>query len=93
MTRGEPGSQQPVHTRIPILILQGENDPITPPRYSLGVAKALSNDRYFTFPGEGHGLIQQSCAMEIVAEFLAHPGENPKADCLANLKRAPFITR
>ncbi|MBO2440262.1 S9 family peptidase [Actinomadura nitritigenes] len=63
------------HITCPVLILHGDDDPITPPAQSRALAAALSpRARLLTFPGEGHVLrAPESIKRALAAEedFLA----------------------
>ncbi|GAA2166498.1 S9 family peptidase [Actinomadura napierensis] len=67
----------PGHITRPVLILHGQDDPITPPDQSRALADVLgSRARLLTFPGEGHVLrspnsIKQALAVE--EDFLTNP--------------------
>jgi pimeloyl-ACP methyl ester carboxylesterase len=75
----------PVRIQIPTLILSGETDPITPPRFARDTARALgSTARWLRFPITGHGVAGQSeCARSIMGEFLDNPDSTPDVRCAA----------
>jgi pimeloyl-ACP methyl ester carboxylesterase len=75
---------EPVSSDIATLVLAGEYDPITPPRYGRHAAETLSASRFFEFPGTGHGAIygRHDCAALIVAAWLDAPNADPDASCL-----------
>jgi pimeloyl-ACP methyl ester carboxylesterase len=75
----------PVVSDIPVLVLEGEFDPVTPPEYGQLVAGYLSNSTYFEFPGVGHDVLAIGCAREIVGDFLADPNHAPDASCIAEM--------
>lgn len=83
----------PVTSAKPVLLFSGENDPVTPPSWGIGVAEHLPNARHFVVPGAGHITLMRGCVPELVARFLATP--DPQAidgACLATLSRPPFFT-
>lgn len=51
----EEGLPQPIRLDVPVLLISGELDPITPPAYGERVAATLPNARHVVFPGMGHG--------------------------------------
>ncbi len=55
----------------PVLLLSGELDPVTPPRYGDEVQRTLPNSRHFVFRGQGHSVMGVGCAPRLVAEFIA----------------------
>jgi pimeloyl-ACP methyl ester carboxylesterase len=80
----------PVVSDIPVLILEGEFDPVTPPEYGQLVAGYLSNSYYFEFPGVGHDVLAIGCAREIVGDFLADPSNAPNASCINEMPGIVF---
>ncbi len=62
--------KQPVTSDKPVLILSGEYDPVTPPRYGDAVARTLSNSRHLIAPGQGHIAMQRGCMPRLVDEFV-----------------------
>lgn len=78
---------QPVASDVPVLLLSGDFDPITPARFAQEVAVSLSNSYSFSFPNVGHGVIASSdCANTIMSQFLAHPEAEPDSTCISDLK-------
>ncbi len=49
-----PDFHAPLHASQPALLLSGELDPVTPPRYGEAVRRTLPNSRHFTLKGQGH---------------------------------------
>lgn len=60
----------PLKTATPVLILEGELDPVTPPRYGKQVLKGLSNARLLIAKGQGHNVIGRGCIPKLVSEFV-----------------------
>jgi pimeloyl-ACP methyl ester carboxylesterase len=83
--KGPPAENEPVRSDLPTLILSGEFDPITPPSYARAAASTLSHGRVFTFPGYGHGVLDEGCSMSIMAAFLNAPDAEPDTTCISNL--------
>lgn len=54
----------------PILILQGELDPVTPPRYGEQVVGHLANARLIVAKGQGHNIIGRGCLPKLVSTFM-----------------------
>jgi pimeloyl-ACP methyl ester carboxylesterase len=81
---------QPVVSKIPTLILEGDNDPITPPAWGQVTAKTLSNSHYFEFRWVGHMVLGAGlwgdCSKSMVDAFLIDPITAPDAACLDKLK-------
>jgi pimeloyl-ACP methyl ester carboxylesterase len=53
-----------------VLLLSGEFDPVTPPRYGDEVARTLPNGRHLVLPGQGHNVMTVGCVPRIMAQFL-----------------------
>jgi pimeloyl-ACP methyl ester carboxylesterase len=61
---------QPLRSDIPALVLEGEFDPVTPPRYGEEVVKTLPRGRLFVLKGQGHNVIGAGCMPKLFAQFL-----------------------
>lgn len=61
----------PLKTDKPVLILEGELDPVTPPRYGEQVLKGLTDGRLLTVKGQGHNVIGRGCMPKLVEDFVA----------------------
>jgi pimeloyl-ACP methyl ester carboxylesterase len=61
----------PLKTDKPVLVLEGELDPVTPPRYGEQVVKNLSNARMIVAKGQGHNVIGRGCIPKVVEDFVA----------------------
>ena len=82
---------EPVSSDLPTLILAGEYDPITPPRWGQDVAQGFSNSFYYEFPGIGHGAsISGDCPLGITQAFLAAPTSEPNGVCLTAMSGPSF---
>jgi pimeloyl-ACP methyl ester carboxylesterase len=83
---------QPLKTDKPVLLLAGQYDPVTPPRYAEEVAKGLPNARVLVFKGQAHSVMAVGCAPELVQHFIEKP--DPKtldASCLDRLRPTPIF--
>ena len=60
----------PLATKVPALVLEGEFDPVTPPRYGKEVVKSLPNGRLFVLKGQGHNVIGAGCMPKLFAQFV-----------------------
>ncbi|MFY8149267.1 MAG: alpha/beta hydrolase [Prochlorococcaceae cyanobacterium] len=83
---------------IPILVLNGAYDPVTPEPYGEAVAKHMKTAYVYTFPGVGHGVLMVplhmpagACATQIAADFLRYPRQAPDSQCLNRIKPAFVI--
>ena len=84
---------EPVSSDVPVLLLSGTLDPITPPKYGWEAAATLSNSEHVIVAGVGHGVMTQGCVPDILAEFYDNPDPRQvKAGCTSNLARPDFFT-
>lgn len=82
----------PLKSDKPILVLEGELDPVTPPRYGEQVMKGLSNAKLIIAKGQGHNVIGRGCIPKLVGEFVEKL--NPKtldAKCADALGPIPAL--
>ena len=59
-----------LETNLPVLLLSGDADPITPPRYADLAAVDLGNALHITGVHQGHGQISVGCTPRLVADFI-----------------------
>lgn len=84
--------KQPVVSDLPVLLLSGEDDPITPPANAEEVAKTLSNSLTVVMPGMGHGVFGRGCAPSLVAKFIESASvKNLDVSCMQKFKPQPFF--
>jgi pimeloyl-ACP methyl ester carboxylesterase len=82
----------PLATDKPVLLLSGDADPITPPRYAELAASSLSNAWLLTGKNQGHGLGTVGCMPRIIGSFVdAGKLGDGAADCLADSFAMPFF--
>ena len=65
-----PDFHEPLRGNVPALVLEGEFDPVTPPRYGEMVVKSLTNARLLVAKGQGHNVIGRGCVPKLVADFV-----------------------
>jgi pimeloyl-ACP methyl ester carboxylesterase len=88
----DPDIKEPVVSSVPVLLLSGEADPVTPPAYADQVAATLSNSRHLVGPGQGHGMISVGCFPRLVADFVRDGAlQELDASCIERLGPAPFF--
>ena len=86
-----PPTAPPKRIPVPVLMLSGHYDPITPPSWAEVAAAQLPNSWHYVFPGAGHGVVEgQGCATAVMREFLANPYEEPMAGCFQDLRPPRF---
>jgi len=80
---------------IPALIISGEIDPVTPPRYGEELAGYLPNSLHVIIPNAGHeyGTVWKDCLDEAVAQFISQGSVNGlDASCVDRHVRPPFVS-
>lgn len=63
------GFNTPLKSAVPTLLLSGELDPVTPPRYGARVLKGLSNGRHLVLRGQGHNVSGIGCMPKLLGQF------------------------
>jgi len=66
----DEGFKTPLATSLPVLLLSGDADPITPPRYADLAAVDLENATHLIGKDQGHGQISVGCTPRLVADFI-----------------------
>ena len=84
--------KQPLDSDIPFLLLSGDADPITPPRYAEMAMEKLANGEHLIGEHQGHGQINVGCTSRLAAEFVdsADPSSIDAA-CLERSFVMPFF--
>jgi pimeloyl-ACP methyl ester carboxylesterase len=85
---------QPVKSDVPVLILTGEWDPVTPPSNGDRVAKTLTNSLHVVVPHGAHGLDGlegMDCIDNLIVEFIDKGStKGLNTDCVKNIRRKGF---
>lgn len=85
--------RKPLQGNLPVLILSGEFDPVTPPRYGDLVAKHLPNSKHIIAKGTGHNVLPIGCMPKLFAKFLeTADAKNLDDTCMKSLTYAPMFT-
>ncbi len=82
----------PLKTTRPVLLLAGQYDPVTPPRYAEAVAKGLPDARVLVLKGQGHSVMAAGCTPRLIKHFIEKL--DPKtldASCLDRLHPTPIF--
>ena len=88
-----PDFHDVVESDKPILVLSGEWDPVTPPRYGEMVMPGFSHARHIVVRGQGHIVMNAGCMPKLLGEFFSDlkPDELDTA-CLDALDAPAFFT-
>jgi pimeloyl-ACP methyl ester carboxylesterase len=80
----------PLTGDIPVLLISGEFDPVTPPRYGDRVAAQLRNARHLVLRGQGHNVLSAGCMPKLAAQFIESADVHGlDAACLGRLAAPP----
>ena len=80
----------PLKSDKPILMLSGELDPVTPPRYGAQILPGLADARQLVFKGQGHSLLGRGCMPQLLGKFVDQPDLKAlDAGCLDKLGATP----
>jgi pimeloyl-ACP methyl ester carboxylesterase len=84
----------PVVSGVPVLLISGGLDPVTPPAYATEVARTLSHSRTLVAPGFGHIVSSRACGPQLLAKFVDRAGfDTLPASCVDFLQAttAPLL--
>jgi len=80
-----------------VLILTGEQDPVTPPEFAARIARTLPNSLQVTIPHAGHspgGLSGLQCLSQVIADFIESGTTGAvRTDCVREIVRPGFVLR
>ncbi|MDT0622693.1 alpha/beta fold hydrolase [Croceitalea vernalis] len=84
-----------VKSDIPVLLINGEYDNLTPPKWANSMSNNLVNSYQFVFKGWKHTPTTNwgnPCAMILANEFFNNPKEKPNSDCFEQIGSPEFKT-
>ncbi|WP_323761928.1 alpha/beta hydrolase [Maricaulis sp.] len=91
---------EPTRSAVPTLIIAGEYDVLTPPRWADDAARFLDRARVVVIPDGFHGETTNwggdGCAMSLAAAFFDDPAtivDAPSAECLTGGQPPEFVVR
>lgn len=83
----------PLATDVPVLLLSGSADPITPPHFARLAAVDLVNFRQVVGANQGHGQAALGCMPEIIEQFVATASvDDLDTGCTERLFAMPFFS-
>jgi len=92
--RGDPPQilREPVASDVPVLMLSGEADPITPPWHADELAGSLTNSLHLVFSEMGHGNSSNDCATRIMDTFIENADFSElDTTCVKSIEPPPFF--
>jgi pimeloyl-ACP methyl ester carboxylesterase len=82
----------PLHSDVPVLLLSGGNDPITPPRYARLAARGYPHSLSVVVPQGGHGQLMDPCMDKIMAQFVRRASvAGLNVACVRAVRPMPFF--
>jgi pimeloyl-ACP methyl ester carboxylesterase len=83
---------QPFDSQVPILILSGELDPVTPPDYGDEAEAQFSNSLHIVAEGRGHITLNNTCISSIATEFIEQASvDDLDTECIERIGPEPFF--
>jgi pimeloyl-ACP methyl ester carboxylesterase len=83
---------QPFDSEVPVLLMSGELDPVTPPSYGNEAAAQYSNSLHLVANGRGHIVVTTPCMSGIVTQFVRQASvEDLDTGCMDRLGHEPFF--
>lgn len=77
---------------IPVLLISGEVDPVTPPANGEQAAKFFPNSLHAVFPKEGHGNFSSACGLSLTYQVIEQGSvEAVDTTCLERHSVMPFL--
>jgi len=86
---------QAVRSDIPVLLISGEYDELTPVKWADSMTNNLTNSYHLIFKGWKHGPTtnwSNPCAMQAANDFFNNPIKKPNPNCFEQIKRPEFKT-
>lgn len=84
--------RSPITSDVPVLILSGEVDPITPPYHAEKVAESLTNELHLIFDDMGHGNLSSFCSVNIFNDFIESASiDGLDVSCVDAVQPPPFF--
>lgn len=80
----------PLSGKLPVLVLSGELDPVTPPRYAEQIVSHLPNGLHLSLAGQGHSQLAVGCVPKLFAQFVERASvDKLDAKCLERVRPVP----
>lgn len=88
-----PAENRAVKSNIPVLLMSGEYDNLTPSKWASRMQQNLSNSYHLVFPSWRHTVTtnwSNPCGMESANAFFNDPLAKPDLDCFAQIQAPAF---
>ncbi|MCZ6895261.1 MAG: alpha/beta fold hydrolase [Gammaproteobacteria bacterium] len=88
----DEGFKTPLQTNLPVLLLSGDADPITPPGFAEIAAVDLTNATHLIGKQQGHGQAPRGCMGDVIADFIEMASvADLDTACLERMFAMPFF--
>lgn len=88
----DPDLHAPLKSDVPVLLLSGGNDPVTPQSGAEATRKGLTHSLHVVIPGLGHGQIGAPCMDRVMSQFIERGSvDGLDASCTKLVKPMPFF--
>jgi pimeloyl-ACP methyl ester carboxylesterase len=88
----DPDLHSPLHADVPVLLLSGGNDPVTPPEGAEKARVGLKRSRHIVLDGLGHGQLGAPCMDRVMAQFIDRASvDDLDISCTKAAKPMPFF--
>ncbi len=85
-----PLAKTPSPITVPVLMLSGALDPVTPPRRAEAAGKFMRAAQHLVVANAGHGISQLGCTPRLLREFIDKPTAKVDATCLKEIPAPTF---
>lgn len=89
----DPDFHAPLRSDVPVMLLSGADDPVTPPAYAELAARGLTRHVIVQLQGMGHGQLAAPCIGRLMAEFIDRASTSGlDVSCARRARPFPFFT-
>jgi pimeloyl-ACP methyl ester carboxylesterase len=91
-TRIDPKEREAIRSDIPVLLISGERDPVTPPDFARRASRFLTRSLHLVEPGQSHE-DSPPCVIVLTDDFIRRGTAEglDTSSCLAQVKPWPFL--
>jgi hypothetical protein len=81
-----------LRTDIPVLLLSGSDDPVTPPEDAEAARQGLTHSAHIVLQGFGHGQLTAPCVDHVLAKFIGRGSvDGLDTSCVKNDRPLAFF--
>jgi len=90
--RIDPQEREAIHSDVPVLLISGERDPVTPPDFARRASRFFTHSLHIVEPGASHE-DAYPCVIALTDDFIRRGTTKglDTASCLAQVKPKPFL--